>query len=225
MLGQPSLDEINRSMGGRIIGVCQDYQFINSTQKILPTYHMIRQKAGYSYLYFKIKKNESIAKSMDKIKSNWDKITAKQPFSFSFMDEEVAKSYESYTKWLKIINIATLIAVVIACMGLFGLSAIFAMNKTKEIGIRKVMGASLSNIFVLLNKDVIKLALISFIIAVPLALYFMNNWLQNFAYRIELNWIFFGAAGCIGLLLAIVAVSYHSLKAASVNPVKSLRTE
>ena len=225
MLGQPPLDEINRSMGGRIIGVCQDYQFINSTQKILPTYHMIRQKAGYSYLYFKIKKNESIAKSMDKIKSNWDKITAKQPFSFSFMDEEVAKSYESYTKWLKIINIATLIAVVIACMGLFGLSAIFAMNKTKEIGIRKVMGASLSNIFVLLNKDVIKLALISFIIAVPLALYFMNNWLQNFAYRIELNWIFFGAAGCIGLLLAIVAVSYHSLKAASVNPVKSLRTE
>ena len=87
------------------------------------------------------------------------------------------------------------------------------------------MGASLTNIFMLLNKDVIKLALIAFVIAVPLAVYFMNSWLQNFAYRIELSWVFFVIAGCIGLLLAILAVSYHSLKAAATNPVKSLRTE
>ena len=140
------------------------------------------------------------------------------------MDEEVKKGYESYSQWLKAVNAATILAVIIACLGLFGLSALYAVNRTKEVGIRKVMGASLANIFVLLNKDVMKLALIALVIAVPLAFYFMNSWLENFAYRIKLSWIFFFAAGCIGLLLAIMAVSYHSLKAAAANPVQSLRT-
>ena len=225
LLGQPALNEINGPMGARIIGVCDDYQFFNTTQKVAPAYHLIGGKYGFSFTYLKIKPGQDLPRVIDRIKANWTRITAKQPFNYSFVDEEVKKGYESYTQWLRTINAATVLAVIIACLGLFGLSALYAVNRTKEVGIRKVMGASLTNIFMLLNKDVIKLALIAFVIAVPLAVYFMNSWLENFAYRIKLSWIFFMAAGCIGLLLAVIAVSYHSLKAAGTNPVKSLRTE
>jgi len=225
LLGQPPLDEINGPMGARIIGVCDDYQFFNATQKVAPAYHMIGGKYGFSFTYLKIRAGQDLPNVIDRIKTNWTKITGKQPFNFSFVDEEVKKGYESYSQWLKTVNAATILAVIIACFGLFGLSALYAVNRTKEVGIRKVMGASLSNIFMLLNKDVIKLALIAFIIAVPLAVYFMNSWLENFAYRIQLSWTFFLTAGSIGLLLAIIAVSYHSLKAAGANPIKSLRTE
>ena len=225
LLGQPALNEINGPMGARIIGVCDDYQFFNTTQKVAPAYHLIGGKYGFSFTYLKIKPGQDLPRVIDRIKANWTRITAKQPFNYSFVDEEVKKGYESYTQWLRTINAATVLAVIIACLGLFGLSALYAVNRTKEVGIRKVMGASLTNIFMLLNKDVIKLALIAFVIAVPLAVYFMNSWLENFAYRIKLSWIFFMVAGCIGLLLAVIAVSYHSLKAAGTNPVKSLRTE
>lgn len=225
LLGQPPLDEINGPLGARIIGVCDDYQFFNATQKVAPAYHMIGGKYGFTFTYLKIKAGQDLPNVIDRIKTNWSKITAKQPFNFSFVDEEVKKGYEGYSQWLRTINAATILAVIIACLGLFGLSALYAVNRTKEVGIRKIMGASLTNIFMLLNKDVIKLALIAFVIAIPLAFYFMNSWLENFAFRIKLSWIFFFAAGCIGLLLAIIAVSYHSLKAAGANPVKSLRTE
>ena len=225
LLGQPPLDEINGPMGARIIGVCDDYQFFNTTQKVAPAYHLVSGRSGFSFTYVKLKAGQDIPKVTDRIKTNWSRITAKQPFNFSFVDEEVKKGYEAYSTWLRTINAATILAVIIACLGLFGLSALYAVNRTKEMGIRKIMGASLTNIFMLLNKDVIKLALISFVIAIPLAVYFMNSWLENFANRIKLSWIFFFAAGCIGLLLAIAAVSYHSLKAANANPVKSLRTE
>lgn len=225
LLGQPPLDEINGPMGAKIIGVCDDYQFFNATQKVAPAYHMIGGKYGFSFTYLRLRAGQGFPNVIDRIRTNWNKITAKQPFNFSFVNEEVKKGYESYSQWLRTINAATILAVIIACLGLFGLSALYAVNRTKEVGIRKIMGASLTNIFMLLNKDVIKLALISFVIAIPLAVYFMNSWLENFANRIKLSWIFFFAAGCIGLLLAIIAVSYHSLKAANANPVKSLRTE
>jgi len=226
LLGKPPLDEINQAMGARIIGVCKDYHFLNSMQKIPPAYHMIGGgKYGFLFAFLRIGAGQNIPGVINRIHSNWNRITAKQPFTFSFLDEEVKKSYESYTQWLKIINTATLLAVLIACMGLFGLSALYAVNRTKEVGIRKVMGATVVNIFVLLNKDVIKLAVVSFVIAIPVAIYFMKSWLQNFAYRIDLSWLFFLLAGCIGLFLAIVAVSYHSIKTSLSNPVKSLRTE
>ena len=225
LLGKPPLDEINRSMGARIIGVCKDYHFFNSTQKISPAYHMIGGMYGFQYAYLKIKPGQEISSVVNKVKANVDRITANHPFEYSFMDEDVKRGYEGYTKWLKTINAATLLAVLIACMGLFGLSALYAISKTKEVGIRKVMGATVTSIFLLLNKDVLKLALISFVIAVPLSIYFMNGWLQNFAFRIKLGWELFMIAGIIGLILAIVVVSFHSIKTAQANPVKSLRTE
>lgn len=226
LLGKPPLDEINRSMGARIIGVCKDYHFFNSTQKISPAYHMIGEaKWGFHFAYLKIKPGQDIPSVLERVRSNFDKITGKQPFVFSFMDEDVKRGYEAYTKWLKTINAATLLAVLVACMGLFGLSALYAVNRTREVGIRKVMGASVANIFLLLNKEVLKLALISFIIAVPVSIYFMNGWLQNFAFRIKLGWELFAVAGIIGLILALAVVSFHSIKTARTNPVKSLRAE
>ena len=225
LLGKPALDEINSSMGARIIGVCKDYQFFSATQKVAPAYHLIGGKFGFQFACLKIKPGHNIPALIDRVKSNWNKITASQPFSFSFMDEEVKKGYESYTQWLKTIRAATILAVIIACMGLFGLSALYAVNRTKEVGIRKVMGASVTDIFMLLNKDILKLALVSFIIAVPISVYFTNGWLQNFANRIHLGWFFIVLAGTIGLLLAIGTVSYHAIRAARANPVQSLRTE
>jgi putative ABC transport system permease protein len=225
LLGKPNVGELNRSLGARIIGVCQDYHFFNSTQKVAPAYHSVGSASGFNYAYFKIKPGQHLPAVMDKLRSNWNTITAKQPFVFSFMDEDVKRGYEAHTKWMKTINAAMVLAVIIACLGLFGLSALYAVNRTKEVGIRKVMGATVSGIFVLLNKDVFKLAIVSFAIAVPLAVYFMNQWLQNFSSRIKLSWVIFLAAGIIGLLLAVLAVSYHSLRAARTNPVNSLRNE
>lgn len=225
MLGKPALNEINKEMGAVIIGVSKDFHFWNATQKIPPAYMLAGSRWGYSYAYVRINKGQALPDVINRIKANWDQMTGKRPMTFSFEDEEVKKGYESFTSWLHTVNIATILAVIIACMGLFGLSALYAVNRTKEIGIRKVMGASISSLFLLLNKEVIWLTILSFVIAVPLSVYFLNGWLENFVFRIKIGWSLFLLAGLVGLLLAVIAVSYHSLKAASSNPVKALRTE
>lgn len=225
LLGQPPLDEINPSLGARIIGVCEDYQFFNATQKVSPAYHTVGTRNGYQFFYLRIKAGQDIPSVIARVQANWKTITAGQPFSFSFLDEEVKKGYEGYIKWLKTINAATFLAVLIACLGLFGLSALYAINRTKEIGIRKVMGASAGNLYLLLNKQIFRLALLAIVIAVPLAMYFMNKWLQNFASRISLTWVYFALAGLLAVILALLSVSYHAVKAASANPVESLRSE
>jgi putative ABC transport system permease protein len=225
LLGKPPLDEINQSMGARIIGVCKDYQFFSVMKKIDPAYHMIRSDFGFQYSIVRIKPGQDLPKVIDRIQANFSALTSKRPFEFSFADEEIKKGYEVYLQWLKTINVATLIAVIIAGMGLFGLSALYALNRTKEVGIRKVMGASVSSVFFLLNKNIFRLALISFIIAIPASMYLMKEWLQNFPNRIDLNWIIFLVAGLIGLALAIIAVSYHTVRAARANPVESLKRE
>lgn len=225
LLGNPPLNEINKAMGAPIIGVSKDFHFWNATQKIPPAYMVVGSRWGYAFAYVRIKKGQQLPDVINRIKANWDNMTGKRPMILSFEDEEVKKGYESFTTWLQTVNVATILAVIIACMGLFGLSALYAMNRTKEIGIRKVMGASVSSLFLLLNKEVIWLTLLSFTIAVPLALYFLNGWLEHFVFRIKIGWVIFLIAGIVGFLLAIIAVSYHSLRAATSNPVKALRTE
>jgi putative ABC transport system permease protein len=118
-----------------------------------------------------------------------------------------------------------ILSIIIACLGLFGLSGVTTINRVKEIGIRKVLGASVSQLFLLLNKSSLVISIISFLIAVPVALYLSNAWLQNFAYRISLNSGIFILGGFIGFATALIAVSYHTVKTARANPVKSLRTE
>ncbi|HVW95067.1 MAG TPA: ABC transporter permease [Mucilaginibacter sp.] len=224
MLGKPELNVINPTMGGIIIGVCKDYHTDDLTKKIEPAYHTVNYGGIYSY-YIRIKQHENIPHVMADIKSNWNELTGNLPFSYTFLDDDVAKSYDAYLRWMATITTSCLLAIIIACLGLFGLSGLATINRTKEIGIRKILGASVMNLFMLLNRSTIFMAAGSFIVAAPIAFYFTHQWLQNFAYRIKPDWQLFSVAGLIALVTAIIAVSYHTLKAATGNPVKSLRNE
>jgi putative ABC transport system permease protein len=147
------------------------------------------------------------------------------PFSYRFLDESFNQMYRAEQRIGRIILIFSTLAILIACLGLFGLSTFIAEQRTKEIGIRKVLGASVSGIVQLLSKDFIKLVALSFIFAAPLAWYFMNKWLQDFAYRIHISWWIFLLAGVLAVTIALVTVSFQAIKAALMNPVRSLRTE
>ncbi|MEO6630474.1 MAG: FtsX-like permease family protein, partial [Mucilaginibacter sp.] len=224
MLGKPELGVINRTMGGMIIGVCKDYHTDDFTKKIEPAYHTVNYGGLFSY-FIRVKPGQPIPKVIDDIKANWNKLTGNLPFSYTFLDEDVAKSYEAYQRWMTTITTSCILAIVIACLGLFGLSGLNTINRTKEIGIRKVLGASVSNLFLLLNRATLIMASGSFIVAAPIAYYLVHQWLDNFAYRITPDWGLFITAGIIAMITAIIAVSYHTVKAAMSNPVKSLRSE
>jgi len=141
------------------------------------------------------------------------------------MDEQLNKFYQSDQRLLKVISIFATLAIIIACIGLFGLSIYTAKQRTKEIGIRKVLGASVTGVVGLLSKEFIKLVAIAIVIASPIAWWAANKWLQDFAYRINIGWWIFASAGVIALLIAMFTVSFQAVKAAVANPVKSLRTE
>jgi putative ABC transport system permease protein len=224
LLGRPTLDEINPSLGARIIGVCDDYQFLDATQKVAPAYHVI-SRHGFKYWYARINPGVEIPGTVQQIKKDWDLLTGKQPFVYTFADDELNRSLTDYFNWLHIIRTAALLAVLVAGLGLFGLSALYAANRTKEICIRKILGASLSDLFLLLNKKMLWLVLMAFLIATPIAVYFMQTWLQHFQQRITLHGIYFIGGGLIALLLALASVSYHSLKAGWMNPAQKLRSE
>jgi len=224
MLGKPELNVVNYDMGGVIIGVCKDYHTEDLTKPIMPEYHKISTNPA-GWFFIKIKARQSIPNAMDNLQLNWNKITGNMPFSYIFMDQDLAKNYDAYLRWMKTITTSCILAILIACLGLFGLSGLSTINRTKEIGIRKVLGASVSNLFLLLNRGTLLLAVGSFLIAAPVAFYFVNQWLDNFAYRITPDWTLFAIAGLIAICTAIIAVSYHTVKAAIANPVKSLRSE
>jgi putative ABC transport system permease protein len=155
----------------------------------------------------------------------WQKDLPSVPFEYSFLDDDVQKQYETEIVLSQIINSFTLIAILISCLGLFGLAAFSAEQRNKEIGIRKVLGASVTGIVQLLSKDFLKLVVVSFIIATPIAWYGMNQWLQSFAYRIPLSWWMFALAGMIAVFIALFTVSTQAIRAALTNPVKSLKSE
>ena len=162
---------------------------------------------------------------LGKIASIWHQHLNGVPFTYSFLDEEVQKQYETEITLSNIINSFTLMAIIISCLGLFGLAAFSAEQRNKEIGIRKVLGASIPGIVQLLSKDFLKLVLIAFIIATPVAWWAMSKWLQAFAYKIPLSWWMFALAGLLAVCIALFTVCFQAIKAAVANPVKSLRTE
>ncbi|PWK77543.1 putative ABC transport system permease protein [Mucilaginibacter oryzae] len=224
MLGKPPLNVYNETIGGVIIGVCKDYHNRDLTQAIKPAYHTVNR--GLTFLiWFRIKPHQSIPLAMEKLKAEWDKLTGKLPFNYTFLDEEVAKSYDAYLSWMATVTTSCIMAIILACLGLFGLSGLTTINRTKEIGIRKVLGASVGSLFVQLNRGTMYLAAGAFVIATPLAWYLANSWLQNFAYRIKPDWLLFATSAVISVITALAAVSYHTLKAARANPVDSLRNE
>jgi putative ABC transport system permease protein len=147
------------------------------------------------------------------------------PFSYQFLDESFDNMYREEQRVGKVAFTFAILAIIIACLGLFGLATYMAEQRTKEIGVRKVLGASVPVIVSMLSKDFLRLVLISFVIAVPVSWWAMNKWLQDFAYRIHIGWWIFIMAGVIAMLIAVVTVSFQAIKAAVANPVKSLRTE
>ncbi|MCK6563072.1 ABC transporter permease, partial [bacterium] len=155
----------------------------------------------------------------------WNRMAPERPFHYSFLDDNLAKLYAAEQREQRIFGLFALLAVFIACIGLLGLAAYMTRQRTKEIGIRKVLGASVMGITGLLAKDFLLLVILSLVIATPVAWYFMDRWLSDFAYRIHLEWWMFGAAGATAVAIAFLTVSFQSITAALANPVKALRSE
>jgi putative ABC transport system permease protein len=159
------------------------------------------------------------------LQNTFKKLLPYFPYTFQFSDDINAKNYETETKWKRIIGIASVLFVFISCIGLLGLVILSIEQRTKEIGIRKVLGAAVSGILVLISKEFIILILIAFILAMPVGYYFINKWLQDFAYRVDIGWWIYALAGFLVILIAIVTMSFRALKAALANPVVALRSE
>ena len=187
---------------------------------------MFHQYNGYTaYKYFVRLKPGNPSVPLASLRKTWSSIVPDLPFNYSFLDENLDNFYKAELRWGRIIGWAGGISVFLACLGLFGLAALSAVNRTKEIGIRKVLGASLASIIRLLSKDFLRLIIIAFAIATPLAWYFMHKWLQDFAFRITIPaWIFIASSG-LAIIIALITIGSQAVKAGVANPVKSLRTE
>ncbi len=207
---------------GIVKGVVRDFHFASMHSKIQP---LVLFPGGWrNTMIAKVDGNE-IASTIAFIESKWKSLAPHRPFEYSFMDEEFARLYELEQRTASVFSIFAYIAILLACMGLFGLVAYTVNQRAKEIGIRKVLGASVFGISNLLSKDFLKLVVIAIVIAIPLAYYFANQWLQEFTYRTELSWWIFALSAGLSILIAYVTVSFQSTKAAIANPIKSLRTE
>jgi putative ABC transport system permease protein len=166
-----------------------------------------------------------IPETISFLQEKWKTLVPDRPFEYRFLDDDYNKLYQNELRLGKIMNIFASIAIILACIGLFGLSAYSAQQRVKEIGVRKVLGATVSNIVFVLSKDFIKLAFIAALIAFPIAWWAMHSWLQRYEYRISIEWWVFVATALATLLIALLTVSFQAVKAALSNPVKNLRTE
>ena len=211
---------------GVIIGVMKDFHYTSLQTAIQPLTFRI-EKDG-SKVYSQITLNvdgDRMSETLAAVEKKWRELIPDMPFSYSFLDEMLDNQYRSEQKFGKLfLNFATL-AILISCLGLLGLTSYSTIQRTKEIGIRKVMGASVTNILHLLSKEFMMLAIVAFLIGAPLAWFFMHKWLQEFAYRINIGWWIFVLAGTLSLLVGLFTISFMAVKAAVANPVKSLRTE
>ncbi len=214
---------------GEVIGVIKDFHFASLRQQIDGVYIRSQRPESSSYAsYDQIVARlhpENINESIDYIRNKWESLAGDQTFTYSFLDQKFEEMYRTEQRLSKVFTTFSIIAIVIACLGLLGLAAYSAERRTKEIGIRKVMGATVTNVVTLLSKDFLKLVALGFVIAVPIAWYVMNRWLQEFAYRIEIGPEIFAMAGGAALLIALATVSWQSVRAAVANPVDSLRSE
>ena len=206
-----------------IAGVMKDYHFNSLREEIKPLFIWYTRGNVPEVLISANSKNYKVL--LEKMASIWNKHFTGVPFEYKFVDEEVHKQYQAEITLSNIINSFTGMAILISCLGLFGLAAFSAEQRNKEIGIRKVLGASVSGIVQLLSKDFMKLVIVAMVIAFPVAGWVMSKWLQNYVYRINLSWWMFALAGCIAVFIALVTVSFQALKAARANPVQHLKTE
>lgn len=213
-----SKDSLRRT----IIGVVEDYHFSSMKSRIEPL--VISPGTDKRLVLIRLKTSQ-LPSAIAAIKKIYTNVAPDYPFEYSFLDEQFDKAYKTESKQQSVLSIFSMIAIFIACLGLFGLASYTAIKKTKEIGIRKVLGSSVQNIILLLSKDLLKPVLIGTAIAIPIGYYAMNKWLQGFAYRISFHWWMFAIAVVVAVTIALLTVGLQALKAAIANPIKSLRTE
>ena len=222
-LGQ-SLSFMGSDKKYTVIGVVKDYHFRPLNVKIEPAMLHMLPKARYGDLLVRVNPDR-LPETIALLERTYRQVEPLYPFKFEFVDLLNAQEYQVEQRWKRIMGYGTILAVLISCIGLFGLAALSIRQRTKEIGIRKVLGASITGIVALLSQNFFKLALIAFMLAIPLGLYASHQWLQNFAYRIDMSWWIFVGAGGLILLISLVIISFQAVRAASSNPVNSLRSE
>jgi len=205
-----------------VVGVVQDFNFKPIQQPIEPLIMGLNNRGGIAVIRTQAGKTQETIKALENIST---KLNPTFPFSFGFVDQDLAQLYKGEQQMGSLFNVFSILAIFISCMGLYGLSAFMAEQRTKEIGVRKVLGASVLNVVYLLSKGFTKLILIAMVIALPVSWFAINSWLKGFAYRVDADWILFVAASLTALAIAWITVSYESIRAALANPVKSLRTE
>jgi len=207
----------------RIVGVVDDFHFSSLKEKIGPM--VISPRQDWRVAVIRLRPGNQLPSAINNIKNHYASAAPGYPFEYNFLDEQFNQLYKDDMKQDKILSIFSGIAILIACVGLFGLASYTAVKRTKEIGVRKVLGSSVQNIVVLLSKDLLKPVLLGTLIAVPIGYYAMNVWLQGFIYRITPQWWMFAGAALAAILIALITVSFQAVKAALANPVKSIRTE
>jgi putative ABC transport system permease protein len=207
-----------------VVGVVKDFHFQDLHVPIAPYAFFLNNQPSYSYMLVNAKAG-NISTLLNSIGKTWRTLNPNEPFEYSFLDEDFQRNYVAEDRRAAMVAFFTTIAILISCLGLFGLAAFSAEQRTKEIGIRKVLGASVGSIVALLSKDFIKLVVIALFIAAPIGWYFMNKWLEDFAYRIDIGWWVFAVAGLFAIIIAFATISLHATKAALANPTNNLRTE
>jgi putative ABC transport system permease protein len=212
----------------KVIGVVKDFN-ISSLHDVVEPFALFNNASNTysvnsSFISVRLQPG-NINAYLNNIEDAWKKFAPNTPFDYSFLDQEFDALYRSEQRMGKVFGIFTFLSIFVACLGLFGLSIFTAERRKKEIGVRKVLGASVQSVVGLLSKDFLKLVMISAIIAFPVAWFAMNKWLEDFAYRITVSWLVFFIAAVAALLISLITVSFRAIKAAVANPVKSLRTE
>jgi putative ABC transport system permease protein len=207
-----------------IIGVTRNFNFEDLSQKVRPQLFYRPAALQPSRMFVRLQAGDPGSK-LALLNNTWKKLVPDAPFEYSFVDEKFDNFYKNETRWSSIAGWAGGISIFLACLGLFGLAALAALNRTKEIGIRKVLGATVTQVVGLLSKDFVKLITVALVIATPIAWYTMHNWLQGYAWRINITWWVFALTGAFAILVAVTTVSVQAIKAAMANPVKALRNE
>jgi predicted permease len=221
------IGQIIREEGGRnwhVVGVLKDFIFESPFQKVEKL--MVNGPAAwFNVIHFKLNPARSVTDNLKLAENVFKKYNPEYPFDYRFVDEAYAKKFDSQKRTGKLAALFAGLTIFISCLGLFGLAAYMAQNRIKEIGVRRVLGASVNNITTLLSKDFLKLVVIALLIASPLAWWAMNAWLKDFEYRVDIEWWVFAAAGITSVIIALVTVGYQAVRAALSNPVKNLRSE
>jgi ABC-type antimicrobial peptide transport system permease subunit len=208
--------------GGKIVGIVNNFHFTSLHNPITPMIIRCRPKNTFLfYLKTMPGKTMDVIAHMKKVHKQFSGL----PMEYHFLDEAIEKGYKDEQKVQQLAGIFAALAIIISCLGLFGLAMFTALQRIKEIAVRKVLGANIAGLFQLLSRDFVKLVGVALLIAIPLSWYLMNDWIEGFAFHIDIQWWMFAVAGVILFIIALLTVSYQTLQVATTNPAKSLRTE